>query len=415
MIHLGSSRFIRFSLAPNHWTARPVVTGGINRPSHIVTAAFSFVPPFSCSAARATPRNKTIIASDRSLSPSNSWLPLRPCFLTDLAPDIIFSIFALCDICSVVFAGQTCRYMHNLAFDRSVWRTLLRNLQRRSILDCTFAADLETLSADQMIAIVRQLITGPQTWSPPEPDCATVAEVSREITLHLPARTGSEDSRNTAKLLPSGRYVLVHNSGTVECWNVVQDRLVWRYSSAVEHAGMVQIAAEEDVESAIVVLILVFGRAYLDDDDGSSLDLQTGKHSCLLTLRAADYGFSKPFVSPVIRGTLAAVRINSEANAWMIINWKAQSYFIVRSPASPTLRVALVLRHIILMDHSVDRKTQLHLISNDTLRAYWAPTIDVAGPRETLFCLGGGHPKAQHIPGTQHRRITHVYLPKPVT
>ncbi|KAF7353441.1 hypothetical protein MSAN_01533300 [Mycena sanguinolenta] len=345
-------------------------------------------------------------------------------FLADLAPDIIFSVFALCDICSVVAAGQTCRSMHDLAFDRSVWRNLLRNLQRRSILDCTLAVNLETLSTDQMISIVRQLITGPQIWSPPGPDGAAVAEVSRKITLHLPTRTGPQRSQKKAKLLPSGLYVLVDNSGTVECWNVANNKLVWRHISA---EGL-EFAAEEDIELAIVVIILVFSRTGSDDNRRKganfrscveivSLDLQTGNHTCLLTVRAVDYNLNKPFAAPVICGTLAAVCINSGANAWMIINWKAQSYFIVQSP-SPTLRVALVPRHIILMDHSVDRKTQVHLISNDTLRAYWAPTIDVAGPGKLSSVLAEAIPKLSTFQETSHQHSTgrlHIYIyPSPL-
>ncbi|KAF7353521.1 hypothetical protein MSAN_01541800 [Mycena sanguinolenta] len=337
-------------------------------------------------------------------------------FLADLAPDIIFSVFALCDICSVVAAGQTCRSMHDLAFDRSVWRNLLRNLQRRSILDCTLAVNLETLSTDQMIAIVRQLITGPQTWSPPEPDGAAVADVSREITLHLPARTGPQHSQKKAKLLPSGLYVLVDNSGTVECWNVANNKLVWRHISA---EGL-EFAAEEDIELAIVVIILVFSRTganFRSCVEIVSLDLQTGNHTCLLTVRAVDYNLNKPFAAPVICGTLAAVCINSGANAWMIINWKAQSYFIVQSP-SPTLHVALVPRHIILMDHSVDRKTQVHLISNDTLRAYWAPTIDVAGSGKLSSVFAEDIPKLSTFQETSHQHSTgrlHIYIyPSPL-
>ncbi|KAF8203415.1 hypothetical protein K438DRAFT_1820137, partial [Mycena galopus ATCC 62051] len=103
--------------------------------------------------------------------------------LSDLPPDIIFAVFACCDISSVVSTGQTCQYLCHLAFDRSVWLNLLDNLRprRRSILDRT-SANLENLSVEEMIGVVRRLVTGPETWNP--------REVSREITLQPTIRTG---------------------------------------------------------------------------------------------------------------------------------------------------------------------------------------------------------------------------------
>ncbi|KAJ7259989.1 hypothetical protein B0H12DRAFT_1231925 [Mycena haematopus] len=109
--------------------------------------------------------------------------------LSDLAPDVVFSIFACSDISSVVSAGQTCRYLHNLAFDKSVWLGLFDRLRRRFLVDRNCTPDLESLSTDEIIEVVRRLITGPQTWSPRELDCDPIAEVSTQITLHPTIRT----------------------------------------------------------------------------------------------------------------------------------------------------------------------------------------------------------------------------------
>ncbi|KAJ6472435.1 hypothetical protein C8R45DRAFT_411401 [Mycena sanguinolenta] len=261
--------------------------------------------------------------------------------LQNLAPDVIFSIFARCDIYSVVSASQTCRYLHDLAFDKSVWLTLLDNLRRRSILDRT--SNLETLSVAEMIGIVRRLITGPQTWSPGELDHHPVAEVSKTITLHPEIHPGYTDVR----LLPSGCYVLFENQGTLGCWSVVHDRLVWRHTSRLEHGTIARFAVEEtDPDSAIVMICFCADQP--NDRRGIifieivNVDFMTGTHNCLL---AAPAPRSRFIDSPVICGPLAAVRLDWD---YMVINWRAKSYFIIRGDTRITF--ALIPRHIVVLD-----------------------------------------------------------------
>ncbi|KAJ6472439.1 hypothetical protein C8R45DRAFT_1013041 [Mycena sanguinolenta] len=249
--------------------------------------------------------------------------------LSNLAPDVIFSIFAHCDISSVISASQTCRYLHDLAFDKSVWLTLLDNLRRRSILDRT--SNLETLSVAELIGIVRRLITGPQTWSPGELDHDPVAEVSKTITLHPQIDLG-----NWVKLLPSGCYVLFENQGALGCWSVVHDKLVWRHTSRLEHGTIARFAVEEtDPGSAIVMICCCadqpHDRRRINFIEIVKVDFRTGTHNCLL---AAPAPRSRFIDSPVICGPLAAVSLDWDC---MVINWRAKSSVIIRSDEMPKL------------------------------------------------------------------------------
>ncbi|KAJ6464457.1 hypothetical protein C8R45DRAFT_1080069 [Mycena sanguinolenta] len=308
---------------------------------------------------------------------------------SDLAPEVIFCIFACCDISSVVSAGQTCQYLHNLAFDRSVWQNLLGDLQRRSILHRT-GAPLDTLSTDEMIELVRRLMTGPKTWNPQEPECDSFTEVSKTITLHpgseavTHAFPPSELSYN-AKLLPSGRYVLFANQGTLECWNVAHDRLVWRHTSAINAAMVADFAAEEtDIESAILMICVY---THLSNEDRLnyveivSLDFRAGIVTPLLAARAPHSGLRKPFYDPLILGALAAVKIGAGRDMYMIINWRAQLYLIVQAPLHETLQIALISQHIMLMTRSQSLAgKQIHLVADETLDAHWAPTVGLNAP-----------------------------------
>ncbi|KAJ6461729.1 hypothetical protein C8R45DRAFT_1178912, partial [Mycena sanguinolenta] len=291
--------------------------------------------------------------------------------LSNLTPDAIFSIFAYCDISSVISASQTCRYLHDLAFDKSVWLVLLDNLRRRSILERTF--DLEALSVAEMVGMVRRLIKGPQIWSSEDPDRDPVAKT---ITLHpqIPSDPGMP-GLNSVKLLPSGRYVLLLNREALECWNVAHDRLVWRHTPAVEHTRVVAFEAEEiDTDSAIIMVCL---RADLPDGPMGTIemvnvDFRTGTHNCLLTARAPESEEIHYFYQAAICGELASVKYNS---GYIIINWRAKSYFTIHCDDESHSRLALIPRHIVVLIFSAKAIPLIHLISNDTIRTYFSPTI----------------------------------------
>ncbi|KAJ6586326.1 hypothetical protein DFH09DRAFT_1432137 [Mycena vulgaris] len=91
-------------------------------------------------------------------------------------------IFAHCDISSVVSTGRTCRYLHDLAFAKSIWLALLDDLKRRSILDSACTPDLQNLSTNDLIALVKRLVNGPDTWWPQA--SGFTPEVSKETILH---------------------------------------------------------------------------------------------------------------------------------------------------------------------------------------------------------------------------------------
>ncbi|KAJ6472446.1 hypothetical protein C8R45DRAFT_1103896 [Mycena sanguinolenta] len=276
--------------------------------------------------------------------------------LSNLAPDVIFSIFAQCDVSSVISTSQTCRYLHNLAFDKSVWLILLDNLRRRSILDRTL--EVETLSVAEMIGIVRRLITGPQTWSPGELDRNPVAEISKRIKLHPQSDPGNPGFVSV-ELLPSGCYILFCYGHTLQCWNVAADGVVWSHTPAVEHPVLVFGAEETDTSLAI---IMIYGPMLFIEM--VNVDLRTGTHNCLLAARAPDSGFID---KPVIYGALAAVRLDS---GYMVISWRAKSYFIIRGHDSDS-RFTLLPRHIVVLKSSVNGEPQIHLISNDTIGAFF--------------------------------------------
>ncbi|KAF7353479.1 hypothetical protein MSAN_01537500 [Mycena sanguinolenta] len=329
--------------------------------------------------------------------------------LSNLAPDVIFSVLVFCDISSVIAASQTCRYLHDLAFDKSVWLGLLDNLRHRSILDRTI--ELGTLSVAEMVKIVRRLITGPKTWSPLN-IWVPSAEVFREITVHLRSEPGLGSSLTyKAQLLPSGHYVLFAAGSILECWNVAEDRLVWKYTSAIDSKSelvwVVDFAAQEtDIES---VIIMVCARTFPNQKawvEIVNLNLRTGTRDVLLLARAPDFALSVPFLQPVILGALATVKMYIDT--YMIIDWTAHLYMILRAPSDNTSQIALIPQHILLMTRSPSLTgQQIHLISIDALHALWTPTSSVDGPLKFSLISAEDIPKLSTFEHTDDGHSVH--------
>ncbi|KAJ6480024.1 hypothetical protein C8R47DRAFT_1218950 [Mycena vitilis] len=309
----------------------------------------------------------------------------------DLPPDVIFSIFAHCDISTVVSAGQTCRYLHNLAFDKSVWLALVDNLRRRSILDQNRTPSIKNLSTEQLIQVVKCTVAGPAAWSPFNSD--SMAEAHAKITLHPAVYTGDGILywENVVKLTSSGRYVLFNNSRSLECWSVADDTMIWKHKSAIKYASTLEFAVEETENGqalSIMVCLRTYPHAYSDRKNYVEiirLDLRSRAQNTLVTTRAPNSQDDGSFSLPVIRGALAVVATSSQRDHYMIINWKTRSFFLLKCRPVRHNALLLIPHHLVLKtlslveeenEEPVEEDT-IHIISHDALRTYWAPTIDV--------------------------------------
>ncbi|KAF7349487.1 hypothetical protein MSAN_01739000 [Mycena sanguinolenta] len=278
---------------------------------------------------------------------------------------------------SVVEPDETCRYLHALAFKKSVWLVLLDDLRRRCILDRNCTPNLDTLSTAEMIAVVKLLLTGPQTWSPRKLHCDSVAQIFRKITLH-PQIDPLTRRWSVVRLLPSGRYLLFSNVDRLECWSVANDSLVWKYTSSIEKFRVQEFAAAE-IDADVTIMVCL--STYLNSNPGLKcieivkLDLQTMTHTSLLIALVPRH--TDVFSGPLICGALAAVsclNANTGENLHMILNLERKSYCILQGTDRDNVfsgpHVALIPGHILLSE-----KDWLYLISSDTLGSYWAQIV----------------------------------------
>lgn len=135
-----------------------------------------------------------------------------------------------------------------------MWLVLVADLRHRSILDAASTANLQNLMTDELVGLVKRLETGPDTWTSRGPDL--IPEISKEMIIHSEIQADISHLGNEAKVLASGRHVLFTNAGELECWDVEEDRLVWKHLPAFKKAQVYKFAAEEaEGGDALTILI----------------------------------------------------------------------------------------------------------------------------------------------------------------
>ncbi|KAJ7267621.1 hypothetical protein B0H12DRAFT_117619 [Mycena haematopus] len=306
--------------------------------------------------------------------------------LSNLAADIIFSIFRYSDICGVVSTGQTCRYLHNLAFCKSVWLELLYPMG---------IPNLQNLDTDGLLKLAKRLITGPETWSP-QSSQKFLPEVSKEIVLHPQFNLGEQPAFNESELLPSGRNLLFKNSKVLECWDVAQDRLVWRHTSVLASSPRFSVArfAAEEINAGDALVVMVCAQCedimgqYFKFIEIVKVDIRKRTQYPLLFARVPTnrVGFS----NPVICGPLAAVYITHDS--YFIADWKAQTSFTVTCCSDSPSQIALIEGHLILKvavattNGTIGRNLgghEIHVVPHSALHAHLVPVLGPDGIGES--------------------------------
>ncbi|KAJ7199356.1 hypothetical protein GGX14DRAFT_467872 [Mycena pura] len=270
--------------------------------------------------------------------------------LSVLAMENILSILACCDICSVVTIAQTCRYMHALAFSKSVWLVLVKDLQRRSMMEADIS--VSDLSMQELIDLVKRILSGPETWS-----FGLACQVSRRVVLHPEFLDGALTGASEAKLLSDGRHVLFKNRDKLECWDVVRDTLVWRHRSAIANYSVIRFAVQtQSAKSGDNFILLICGESREDHGPNNhmeivALDPQLGTHVVLATAEAPAFMALYPSDPPVICNTVVAVALDYR-NEYFLYDWHSQRGFLLLVPRGSTCLISLIPGHIILKARS---------------------------------------------------------------
>lgn len=131
---------------------------------------------------------------------------------------------------------------------------LVRDLEARNILDSISERHLYELTTSELISSIKRTVTGPESWTPSNHIAPTIS--CQQIMDVTPGHLAGETE---ARLLSGGRYVVVINDDSLECWQVAENKRVWRHESkwADEYTILTQEFAVEVIESGAAAMILI--------------------------------------------------------------------------------------------------------------------------------------------------------------
>ncbi|KAJ6486450.1 hypothetical protein C8R47DRAFT_1320919 [Mycena vitilis] len=273
--------------------------------------------------------------------------------LYDLVEDVLLLILAECDILDVLAIGAASKYLHRLAGSHDVWVLLVTNLAQRGFIDRQ-PDDFKDLNTEQLIGLVKRMLRGPQTWvaNPAKslvkrsastlsklvrkPSAKPPAREPRRIVLHPEIAAGPEMpfEGNIARLLPGGEFVLFLNSARLECWNVFEDRLLWKHLPSMDHTTLREFGAELVGHQLVVSTCQrnwgghVPGHTFLEV---CTLDTKSGLSTLELVTRVPDA--DNPYYGCSVCGDIVAVYLYAEYQV-VLVNWRTHSQIVLEANTS---------------------------------------------------------------------------------
>ncbi|KAJ7050806.1 hypothetical protein C8F01DRAFT_1237610 [Mycena amicta] len=334
--------------------------------------------------------------------------------LSESPSDVVLLVLAFCDVASVLAVSQTCKRLHTLAFEKSVWISLCCDLQHRQILDCVLTPKLSGFTTTELLGLIKRIVSGPDSWK-----TGRVPTIQREITLPLQAqalgsRTSPRYSSDEVQLLPDGRHLLFNHFGTLTCWDVVSQNRIWKHVPSADPARSYVVHVAAAKVSRDVLRILAANQVASGGGDNSNyveiieLDLQTGIDRLLLVTQIWGKSPVDAFESGVISGTRAVAAI-SFTTYYSISGVIFFDFTSVDEPKVLQIQcysdaVGLTERHIYV---SCDQESESNIESDknprydSTLRVFAVDSLaDFCGP--ACPALGSETPRSillDHLPG----------------
>ncbi|KAF8214138.1 hypothetical protein K438DRAFT_1927306 [Mycena galopus ATCC 62051] len=328
----------------------------------------------------------------------------------DLVEDVIFLIFVQCDVVDLIAVSETSKFLHRLAFTKSVCYSVVTKLVQRGFINNRPDGNgyLQDLSTEQLIDLVKRILDGPKSWadthskshllgnaarrtinmfrklvrkSPVQRPslCAPPVE-ARRIVLHpvitghaLVLPTGREDP---VKLLPGGEYLFFTNSGCLGCWSVFEDRLIWKHTPSID---ALVLDFEVDLLEDGRAVILMCHRTWIAPHifvEIHTLDLKTGISDLELVSECGDIPIIAACVACSVCDDIAVVHLIGREGGLLLINWRTHSRAMISAHIS---QMALVPGCLVLALKSACGTHEL-AVSPLALFPFWEPNDAVKEP-----------------------------------
>ncbi|KAJ6483137.1 hypothetical protein C8R45DRAFT_1000697 [Mycena sanguinolenta] len=256
----------------------------------------------------------------------------------DLDEDVFVLILHSCDVYAVLSFLRVNKWCRRLALSQQLWISLVLELSSRNFMPHLDPIKMGTWTAAQLIATVKCLVCGPETWSR-----KSRLRPSVSFSKMLPAA-------RDAQILPGGHYFAVRlNSGDLECRDAFTGHAIWTHPMDRRYTKC-KVKMLDDMHTAI---FLFFTR--ITDVKGPELsivqvDFKTGHSSQLFDLELnRNVGH---YYGPDVSEDFAAVRLAMKDQRMIIvIDWRERRYAVFAcseySVPSANNYMAFVPGHII--------------------------------------------------------------------
>ncbi|KAJ6483139.1 hypothetical protein C8R45DRAFT_1215067 [Mycena sanguinolenta] len=288
----------------------------------------------------------------------------------DLDEDVVAEILLLCDIYSVISFLQVNRSFRLLALSKQLWISLVRDLSSRYFLPHLDAVDDCTTA--QLIAKLKSIMHGPETWSPQSSVPPTVS-FSKTFTA------GTE-----ARLLPGGRYLAVSRDfGELRCHDALTGRDIFLGlgTGRYKHKTSWEIDMLDDGHTAVFAVLKTMTDVKRSELSIVQVNLRTGHSDQLFQLVIKDGGL---YYSPIISGDFLAMGVRKKKQRMVfLVNWREDKYAVFEDSSKPEgstqSRVAIVPGHIILTTAASEppNEQQILVYALSSIASCWRPVKEL--------------------------------------
>ncbi|KAJ7684163.1 hypothetical protein DFH06DRAFT_1312613 [Mycena polygramma] len=292
--------------------------------------------------------------------------------LNDLPTDVLWQIFALTDVYTILSLARVNRAFNEIASFKQLWLSVVRGLSRAQIIDAPGDETLETLSTEELVGEVRRVVAGPKTWSQRSSIPPTL---QRQSSLRLDTPVLDWPS---PKLLPGGTHMIVYVSepgdrqiSGFEYWEVHTGRRVWKWGRE-DYAVIREVS---DLRRAKIVVFIVF----------SGRDAPQNYHALIVEVDIAS-GESVEFpalpIDPILNqephlcGDFLIFPV-LRRNTLLLLNWRTEEGFMFN--AERIVYYALFPAHIVLAysSPSIPHVPDLRVYAIASFYDLWGPLSDL--------------------------------------
>ncbi|KAF7326238.1 F-box domain-containing protein [Mycena kentingensis (nom. inval.)] len=302
-------------------------------------------------------------------------------FFTDLHPDVLLSIFTCCSIRATLRLAQTCKLLRDLAGEKTLWLSLLGDLERRAILPSGTLRNHNESSTEELKAIAKRFTRRLPSWrgtsTPPD-----------SVWMHKTLHENQARPVLAAKFVPGAALVLVQTAGqreSLECHPIDGSAMVWSRAIDAQRRLHDFAACVGDNGESVVVFSVSVGSDQASQSffmEVHRCGLKTGSEVELFALQADNLG---QINAPQISGNLcAAVRgsgnVASGGERWLLLNYIAGRGVTLRSKTR--FYVQLVPGYVLALIVGTDAD-ELRVFSTSTISTYLAePNRNPQGAEE---------------------------------